>query len=118
MSEILYNLMINTNNEHQPEWQAAFIDTARRIRKTPPDVKFMLAIISTMDPNNRLFAKDYVKPRLDIRGNELFAGNEERIPDPNNFFTGLPLAKKSKKRAISFLSSQMREAIQLHKMEQ
>ena len=78
----------------------------------------MLAIISTMDPNNKLFAKDYVKPRLDLKGNELFAGNEQRIPDPNNFFTGLPLAKKSKKRSISFLNAQMKQAMKLHKMEQ
>jgi len=94
------------------------MDTAQRIRKTPPDFKFMLAIISTMDPNNRLFAKDYVKPRLDVRGNELFAGNEQRISDPNNFFTGLPLARRSKKRCISFLDAKMKQAIKLQKMEQ
>jgi len=118
VAEILYNLMINTNNEHQPEWQSAFIDTAQRIRKTPPDVKFMLAIISSMDQNNKLFAKDYVKPRLDLRGNDLLAGNEQRILDPNNFFTGLPLARKSKKRSISFLDAKMKQAIQIRKMEQ
>ena len=78
----------------------------------------MLAIISSMDQNNRLFAKDYVKPRLDVRGNELFAGNEQRISDPNNFFTGLPLAKKSNKRSISFLDAKMKQAIQIRKMEQ
>ena len=51
----------------------------------------MLGIISTMDKNNVLFAKHYVKPKRDERGNEL-SSEDEYVEDKNEFFTGLPLA--------------------------
>ena len=42
----------------------------------------MLGIISTMDKNNVLFAKHYVKPKRDERGNEL-SSEDEYVEDKN-----------------------------------
>ena len=119
VAEILYSLMLNCNYDDMTAKQrAAFIDTATRIRKTPPNIDFMLKIISTINPNHRLFAKDYKRPRVDARGNEL-PDSERQVNDPFGFLSGLPLAKKSKKRStIKFMDAQTKQAIKLQKMEQ
>lgn len=55
----------------------------------------MLAILSTIDPENELFRKDYVKPKP-VPPNQGFAAN--MVHNREGFFTGLPIAAKSKKK--------------------
>lgn len=119
IAHTLYDLMVNQSATPSREWSNSFINTAQRIRKHPPSIMFMLGIISTMDKNNVLFAKHYVKPKRDERGNEL-SSEDEYVEDKNDFFTGLPLAPplKGKKRSTVFFGdSSKKMAKKLERME-
>lgn len=67
--------------------------TALRIKRTPPNKDWMLAVLSTIDAENVLFSKGYVKPKVDARGKE---AEDEFVENNNDFFTGLPATKSSK----------------------
>ena len=119
VAKILYDLMVNFHNpELGREWHNAFIVTATRVKKNPPNVPWMLGIISTMNDKNILFAKDYVKPKYDERGQEL-SDDEDYIEDKNGFFAGLPLAppKKSKRATVTFVSQEKQWAKQRQRLE-
>ena len=51
-------------------FDSAFRHTSRMLKKNPPKTRWMLALLSTMDANHPYFAKDYVKPRVNIHGND------------------------------------------------
>lgn len=78
-------------------FDTAFLETSRLIKKYPPETRWMLAVLSTINVNHAYFAKDYVKPRVTAQGTD--ANESTMIDNKQGFFTGLPAStKKSKKR--------------------
>ena len=55
--------MINCTTVDQ-QTQPAFLKTAELVMKHPPSPSWSLIMISTIDPGNVIFLKDYVKPRF------------------------------------------------------
>ena len=90
----LVNTMRSQGSGDQ-EIERQFQATATEIRKTPPNATWMLAMLSTMNPNHPFFAKDYEKPKVRASG----VADSSMINNPGNFFTGLPTASKQKKRS-------------------
>ena len=72
--------------------------TALLIKQRPPDLKWMLQVMATLNPDHEIFNKDYCRPR-----------NEENVlnmvVNPNGYFDGLPVQKRTGKRMMSLLDS-------------
>ena len=88
-----------------------FLNTAREIEKQPPSAFWMLSLLSTMNPAHPYFGKAWEKPKVRASG----ASDVHLISNPGNFFSGLPLAKSSRKkgRGINFLDPQQQEVQRL-----
>ena len=56
--------------------------TAILIENHPPDVNWMLTCLSQIDPNNDLFRKDYVLPKVDRAGLNV----DIKVEDLQGFF--------------------------------
>lgn len=69
-------------------FDSAFAVTASRVRACPPETRWMLAILSTINPEHEFFGKDYVKPRVDSQG--INVSSEQMVSNQDGFFTGLP----------------------------
>ena len=72
--------------------------TACRILKHPPKKDWMIRMLATVDPDNPVFAKDYVAPKYDYHGNEV---GEKLTAMPASFFENLPPSKATKKRTMN-----------------
>ena len=67
----------------------------------------MLALLSTIDNQNEIFAKGYKRPRAFQPG----AANDQQVHNNDGFFNDLPLAKQSKKKqGIRFSQKLSKEA--------
>ena len=67
----------------------------------------MLHLLSTIDPDNRLFAKDYVPPKPPAKTKNV---TQDMILDNSGFFDGLPLAKPSRKRThVQFIRKEKKD---------
>ena len=62
IAEMLYQRMHAYQPEGEP-FDSMFRRCAARIRKNPPDIQYMLALLSTIDNQNEIFAKGYKRPR-------------------------------------------------------
>ena len=58
----------------------------------------MVKVISTLDPLNEIFNKDYCRPRISDE-------TQLMVDNPHGYFDGLPLTTQSSKRKISLVSS-------------
>ena len=70
--------------------------TADLILRKPPNPEWLLAMISTMDPDNLIFMKSYIRPKV----NRFALDDEEdsdMVSNPEGWFDNLPLATASKK---------------------
>ena len=67
-------------------FDTSFHRTIIKIKARPPCLTWMLAILSTIQSNHPIFAKDYIKPKPMKQG--IVQG---QVPDPHSFFTGLPV---------------------------
>lgn len=66
--------------------------TALLIKQKPPSVSWLIMILSSLDPNHEVFAKDYVRPK-----EEKQQYSSQMVYNPEGFFDGLPVAKKKGK---------------------
>ena len=62
LAKILYTVMNNYRRLGEP-MDSGMRRTAKYIRKKPPQAQWMLLVLSSLEPNHFLFAKDYVNPR-------------------------------------------------------
>ena len=78
--------------------------TANLILQKKPRVAWLELLLSTVDPEHPVFAKDYMAPRRQSLANAF----EVKIPNPDGFFDGLPqhMTAKRGKRRISLLSKE------------
>ena len=103
---MLYQRMHAYQPEGEP-FDSMFRRCAARIRKNPPDMQYLLALLSTIDNQNEIFAKGYKRPRAFQPG----AVNDQQIHNNDGFFNDLPLAKQSKKKqGIRFSQKLSKEA--------
>ena len=103
LAQILYKLMLDFSNMPE-EMLPAFHRTADLVLKHPPSPCWSLMLISTMDVNNRIFAKDYVKPKPQPK-TSLF--QQAVVPAFNGFFDNLPVIEKKKGAGrVSFLTKE------------
>lgn len=100
LAKLVSSKMILTGPTNEEPFDSSFRRTAEMIVEKPPSAPWLLALLSTMDPNHVIFNKDYVKPkpvRVSDQEDVCFVDN------PNDFFTGLPvLSRGSKKGHIKF----------------
>ena len=87
---------------------AAVKRTADLVNRKPPNRDWLMAMLSTMDPNCELFKKNYVRPKVNR-----FAFDEdedsEMVSNPEGWFDELPLARGSKNKTLKFNSSKPSE---------
>ena len=79
--------------------------TADLVSRKPPNPDWLLAMISTMDPNCEIFRKNYVRPKVPRPGLEY--DFDDMVSNPEGWFDDLPLATGSKKSktALSFTTT-------------
>ena len=110
---MVYQQMLNTNVQDESMRQG-FLNTAALIFKSPPSVTWLLLVLSTIEPNHAIFAKDYVKPKVVRQGQAVGVV----VPNIDDFFTGLPaMARKKGKAGISFVSKAQKEAERTERLE-
>ena len=91
-----------------PEMALAMKRTALRVRQCPPSTPWMITVLSTLEPDNAIFARDYVRPREERPQ----AAQNDLVPNPNGFFSGLPIPKRGGKKSkvsVSFGSKVVRK---------
>ena len=70
----------------------------------------MLQVMATLNPDHEIFNKDYCRPR-----------NEENVlnmvVNPNGYFDGLPVQKRTGKRMMSLLDSATQQEALIARME-
>ena len=101
IADILCEKMMNFPAQGEP-FDTQIRRTAIKVKQCPPNKEWSLGMLSTFDNQNELFEKSYVKPKVDVLGNAMpdFA----MVDNHDNFFTNLPVAKKSKKRNVMFFA--------------
>ena len=114
LAEIVANELLNCPNT-PAEVVNAVKNTAFLIRRKKPDVKWQLQLLAQFAPEHLLFSKDYVHPRR-ARND---AQQDFQVPNPNNFFDGLPEVNHGKRtqRPISFVDPTLRKRAKLQRME-
>lgn len=85
--------------------------------KKPPNKEWLLYMLATMNPENEIFRKDYVKPKnsqLNIDEDPDLVANTE------NWFSDLPTRQRANKRTqqVKFTNPQVAEKSKLARMEQ
>ena len=86
-------------------------------QKRPPDKKWMLQLISAMDPGNDIFKKDYVRPRPVIENPILNLG--KTVPNVGGFFNGLPISSARHVRGrgrMNFVPKEIQKKIKLERL--
>ena len=83
VKEVLLNALLKLCRRHM--LNVAWID-----EKHSPDKDWIVAVLSTLDPNHEIFKKDYVAPPVRRRLQDV-----ETIVLPNELFDGLPLRMSS-----------------------
>lgn len=66
------------------ETQSSFLKTAELVMKHPPSPQWTLIMISTIDPGNLIFNKDYIKPRFPTAA--MMNANAAMVPSFGDFF--------------------------------
>ena len=108
MAKILYAVMCNYPRLSEPA-DSGIRRTAKYIRKKPPQVQWMMLILSTLEPNHAIFAKDYVNPKKTVAEEELVDGYD-------NFYEGLPLVHGHKGRMLNLMNPQVKKQKKLQRM--
>ena len=114
LAEIVADVLLNCPNI-PAEVEAAVKSTAHLIRKKKPDSEWQLQLLAQFAPEHELFSKNYVHPRR-ARND---AQQDFQVPNPNNFFDGLPdvsIGKRSQ-RPISFVDPSVKKRARLDRME-
>ena len=88
-------LVANMGLPREP-FDSSFKRTAEEIVRKPPNVDWLLAMLSTMDPESVIFRKDYVKPKV-LKFTDPDLDQAEMVDNVEGFFDGLPVAVRSKK---------------------
>ena len=88
---LLMQQRARTSSDPIPE---GFHDTIEMIRLHLPEKRWMLTMIATFNTEHRYFDKDFVKPQV-IKKNQK---PEVLIDNSHGFLTGLPQAKRSRKK--------------------
>jgi hypothetical protein len=83
----------NQNLEDTPHVKA----TCERLLKFPPDSKWLVSLLYTMNPKHPIFAKDYVRPNKRAKQAE----EEQYVTNEDGFYDSLPISKHAtRKRGI------------------
>ena len=121
IANILCDKMMHFEHQGEP-FDTSFRRTALKIKQHPPNKEWMLGVLSTLDPQNELFTKAYVKPRPDCKP----ADTKNTVKNVGGFFTGLPVHKLRKRHIINFkepaevqdeLNRRMSAAVARHREE-
>ena len=108
MAKLLYAVMSNYRRLGEPA-DSGIRRTAKYIRKKPPQVQWMILILSTLEPNHAIFAKDYVNPKKTI-------AEEEFVDGYDDFYEGLPLVHGHKGRMLNLMDPQAQKQKKLQRM--
>ena len=72
-------------------------------------------MLATMNPENEIFKKDYVKPKASVAG----FTNPDLVSNTDGWFTDLPVSSKANKRTqqVNFANKEAQEAAKLQRMQ-
>ena len=73
--------------------RARMAKTCDRMKRVPPNAKFMLCLLGTLNPGHEVFGKDYQRPRKTKKAAEAVV-----VSNADGFFDGLPQAKAGNKK--------------------
>ena len=83
-----------TGNE---PFDSSFQRTAGEISRRPPSQEWLLAMLGSMEPENGIFAKDYVKPKVNRFADE----DPDMVDNVDGWFDGLPVAARNSKKSAT-----------------
>ena len=104
------------NGPPSEPFDTSFRRTASEIEKKPPNQEWLVAMLSTLNPNSELFRKDYVKPKPLSKFAAPDDVDVDMVANDDGFFSGLPLASKSSKHSSTVRFSGDSEALQKQKL--
>ena len=93
LANMLANVMIAYPNLEQ-NLSISLQRTAHLVVKKPPSVHWQIMVLSTLDPDHAIFAKNYVKP---TESKTKMLANKPLISNADNFFTDLPVVHRKTK---------------------
>lgn len=115
LAQMVYDKMMESEPTGTEPFDSSFKRTASVILRKPPKQDWLVAMLATMDPNNRIFDKDYVRPKGKLVEEE--EDDADMIDNSDGFFDGLPLAKPSKRAPIRFRDEVAHEDQKLKRMQ-
>ena len=118
LARLVYEKMAATAPSGDACFDGAFRRTAQELARKPPNTEWLLAMLSTMDPNHGIFAKDWVRPRVN-RAAE-YDGDTDMVENIDGWFDGLPVAKQRRGAPIKLVqgNSAAAEAHRLQRMQE
>lgn len=90
--------------------------TADLVHRKPPNRDWLLAMLSTMNPECELFKKNYIRPKVNrfaLDDDE----DSEMVSNPEGWFDDLPLARSSKKTSLRFTTNKPSEQQKLKRLQ-
>ena len=93
LSKMVYDhlLRIDTGDK---KVNASVMRTADLVQRKAPNKQWLLAMLSTMDPRNHIFSKNYVRPKVNRFSDE--QEDSDMVMNPEGWFDDLPMARPSK----------------------
>ena len=114
LAAICYDVMVRFRSLGEP-YDSGLRRTAKWIRKRPPHTDWLIVVLSTIDPDNAIFSRDYVHKKQV----QSVAERAHQVDNSDDFFTGLPMVEgASGRRGVSFLSRQQLKDERLRKLRQ
>ena len=114
LARLVYERMSANEPSGDACFDGAFRRTAEELVRKHPNTDWLLAMLSTMDPTNALFAKDYVRPRM--QRNPEYDADTDMVENVDGWFDGLPVAKQRKGAPIKLIQSNS-AAAEAHRLQ-
>ena len=94
LAEMVSQHMRNSPLTGNEPFDSSFRRTALEIVKKPPNKEWLLYMLATMNPENEIFKKDYIKPKV----SSVIGANPDLVANTDNWFTDLPARMRQNKR--------------------
>ena len=109
MAKILHAVMSNFRKLGEP-MDSGMRRTAKHIRKKPPQFSWMMLMLSNLEPDHEIFAKDYVNPKKTVAA-------EEFVDNFDDFYSGLPVVHGHRGRMLNLTDRHEQKRKKLIRMQ-
>ena len=109
LAKILHGVMSNFRKLGEP-MDSGMRRTAKHIRKKPPQFSWMMLMLSNLEPDHEIFAKDYVNPKKTVAAEEL-------VNSFDDFYSGLPVVHGHRGRMLNLTDRHEQKRKKLIRMQ-